>query len=132
MRSFYKILSFVGAMLLSPAPVFAAPPVNPTAGWGGCIVKGAATIQCFELLFASIVRFIVMFAGIVLFIVLVTGGFKLLISSGDAKKLEMAKKTITTGILGLVIIVSAYLILKTIEVLTGVPVTVFTIPAAAP
>jgi len=73
-----------------------------------------------------------MFAGIVLFIVITTGGFKLLISSGDAKKLEMAKKTITTGILGLVIIVSAYLILKVIEVVTGVPVTVFTIPAAAP
>ena len=45
-----------------------------------------------------------------------------------AKKLEKARGTLTGAILGVVIIVCAYLILLTIKAITGVDVTKFTVP----
>ncbi len=80
-----------------------------------------ATIQCLEVLFTRVVTAVVELAGVLLFIMLLVGGFTFLFSGGDQKKLETARGTITNAIIGLVIIVSAYLILKTISTFTGIP-----------
>ena len=93
-----------------------------------CQVEGAATIYCLESLFGSVVGAIVALAGVALFIMLVIGGFRFLFSGGDQKQLDAARGTITNAIIGLVVIVTAYLILSTIKVFTGVDVTTFTIP----
>ena len=68
---------------------------------------------------------IVAISGVALFIMLLIGGFNFLFSGGDQKKLEAARNTISHAIIGLVVIVSAYLILRTIKVFTGVDVTQF-------
>lgn len=86
-----------------------------------------ASIQCLEPLFTNIVQSVVALAGVALFVMLLYGGFTFLFSGGDQKKLDQAKGTLTTAIVGLVIIISAYLVLKTIQVFTGVPVTKFQI-----
>ena len=54
------------------------------------------------------------------FIMLLVGGFNFLFAGGDQKKLEQARGTLTGAIIGLVVIVSAYLILNTIGIFTGV------------
>ncbi|MFZ5845723.1 MAG: pilin [Patescibacteria group bacterium] len=102
-------------------PVYAATP------WGSCVEQGAATIGCLEPLFRNVVGAIVALSGVALFIMLLVGGFNFLFSGGDQKKLEAAKNTISHAIIGLVVIVSAYLILRTIKVFTGVDVTQFNI-----
>jgi len=94
-------------------------------------IEGAehvATIKCLEPLFENVVRSIVSLAGIALFIMLLTSGFTFLFSGGDQKKLEQARGSMTNAIVGLVVIVIAYLILNTIKVITGVDVTKFEIP----
>lgn len=98
--------------------------------WTGCfsdVASGGdvATIKCLEPLFKNLVGAIVALAGIALFIMLIVGGFNMLLSGGDQKKLEAAKGTITNAIIGLVVIVVAYLILLTIKEFTGVDVTTF-------
>lgn len=90
--------------------------------------KDVASIQCLEPIFANVVRAVIAFSGVGLFIMLLSAGFRFLFSSGDQKKLEQARGTMTNAIVGLVIIISAYLILKTIGVFTGVEVTTFSIP----
>lgn len=95
---------------------------------GGCLQQDAATIQCLEPLFVSVVTAVVTLVGVALFVMLVVGGFKFLLSGGDQKQLEQAKNTVTYAIIGLVVIVVAFLILQTIRVFTGVDVTKFTIP----
>lgn len=95
----------------------------------GCIVDGAATIRCFEPLFENVVRALTALVGIALFVMLIVGGYGFLLSGGDQKKLEKARGTLTAAITGVVIIVVAYLILKTISLFTGVDVTQFTIPS---
>lgn len=86
-----------------------------------------ASIQCLESVFKNLMTTVVAFAGVALFVMLLVGGFTFLFSGGDQKKLDQAKGTLTTAVVGLVIIVSAFLVLKTIQVFTGVPVTRFQI-----
>lgn len=102
------------------------------ATWTGCFTdftgaEDVAQLTCLEPLFKNLMTTVVAFAGVALFVMLLIGGFTFLFSGGDQKKLDQAKGTLTTAVVGLVIIVSAYLVLKTIQVFTGVPVTRFQI-----
>lgn len=84
-----------------------------------------ATIGDLEGVFENVVTAVLGFAGIVLFIMLVVGGFKYITAGDDPKSVEQAKKTLTFAILGIVLLASAYLILRLIEQITGAPVTQF-------
>lgn len=98
----------------------------------GCstLVNGVevATIQGFECLFEIIIKAVVGFALLAVFIVLIIGGFKFLTSGGDPKAAASAKSTLTYAVFGLVGLVIIWLILKFVEVFTGVSVTQFVIP----
>jgi hypothetical protein len=78
-----------------------------------------ATIQSVQTLFVNVIGVIVALAGVALFIMFVVSGFSFLFSGGDPKKLEQAKGTLTNAIIGLVVIVAAYLILRLIGVFSG-------------
>lgn len=93
-----------------------------------CLIDEVASINCLESLFGQLVSIAASLASIVLFIMLVIGGFSYLFSGGDAKKTEAAKGTLTAAILGLVLIVGAFIILVLIKAFTGIDVTIFKIP----
>jgi len=84
-----------------------------------------ATIGSLASLITNIINAVVMLSGVVLFVMLLSGGMSYLLSGGDQKKLEKAKGTLTGAFIGLLVIVSGYLILKLISVITGVDVTQF-------
>ncbi len=95
------------------------------ATWTECFsdlaeAQDVAQISCLEPLFKNLVQTVVALAGVALFVMLLFGGFTFLFSGGDQKKLEAARGTITNAIIGIVVIVSAFLILNTISVFTGV------------
>lgn len=89
--------------------------------------NGIATIGNLGCLFQNIVSYALGFAGIVLFILLIMGGFKYITSGGDPKAVEGAKKTLTSAITGLVLILVSYLVLVLIKNITGVDVTKFNV-----
>jgi hypothetical protein len=107
-------------------------PVYAAVDWGDCVVDEAATIRCLEPLFKNVVQGVVALVGIALFIMILNSGFRYLTSAGDPKKLEAARGSLTNAVVGVVLIAVGYLILKTIEIFTGVPVTVFSVPTPAP
>ncbi|KKR43388.1 hypothetical protein A2434_03280 [Candidatus Woesebacteria bacterium RIFOXYC1_FULL_41_14] len=86
-----------------------------------------ATIAGLGDVFKSIVSYALGFAGIVLLVLLLVGGFRFITSGGDPKAVEGAKKTLTSAIIGLVVILVSYLILVLIKRITGVDVTNFSI-----
>ena len=86
-----------------------------------------APLSDLEVVFGRVISVALGFAGIVLFVLLLVGGFKFITSGGDPKAVEGAKKTITSAVAGLLVIVLAYLILVFIKQITGVDVTVFKI-----
>jgi hypothetical protein len=86
----------------------------------GGLEDGVATIYSLETLFSNIVTVITSLAAVALFVMFVVSGFTFLFSGGDQKKLEQAKGTFTNAIIGLVVIVTAFLILRVIQAFTGV------------
>ena len=109
---------------------------TPTSAWDSCLTdiggEKVATIKCLEVLFANTVSLIVGIVSLALFAMLAIGAFKYLTSGGDAKQTESARNTIFYAILGLVLIVSSYIIIKALEYFTGVKLTSFTLPSAWP
>ncbi len=104
------------------------------AAWTGCFntsIKGAqdvASLQCLEPLFANVVRAVVALSAVALFIMLLVAGYTFLFSAGDQKKLAAARGTMTNAIIGLVVIVIAYLIVRILEIFLGVSLSTFQIP----
>jgi hypothetical protein len=84
-----------------------------------------ATLTSLESLFSNAVQAVVALVGVALLVMFFVAGFSFIFSGGDPKKLEQAKGTLTNAIIGLVIIVAAYIILNFVKVFTGVDVTIF-------
>lgn len=82
-----------------------------------CLVDGVPTLKCFEVVVGNFLFMTNAFILLVLFIMFVIGSFKYLTSLGDAGKLEEAKGTFKWAVIGLIVYVSAYLILTIIDML---------------
>jgi len=63
-------------------------------------------------------------AGIIFLALILVGGIGMIASAGknDPKKAEQSQKTITSAIIGFVVVFCAYFIIQLIEVLTGVDI----------
>lgn len=59
---------------------------------------------------ASVIKIILGFLGIVAVIIILLGGFKWMTAGGNEDKVGEAKKLITAGVIGLVIIIAAFAI----------------------
>jgi hypothetical protein len=71
--------------------------------------------------FENIISILIPIGGIILFVMLIIGGFHFITSSGDPRKVEGAKNTLTYAIAGIVILAAAFLIIQIIAGLVGVP-----------
>jgi len=100
--------------------------------WNDCSIDiqgiKVPTLKCLEVVFARILTVAVSLAVLALFIMLIVGGFKYLTSGGDQKATASAQQTLTFAVVGLVLLVLAFLVFRLIEQFTGVNVTNFVIP----
>lgn len=94
-----------------------------------CSIDGVAQITCIIPLVANVIRAVVALGAVALFVMLLAGGFNFLFSSGDQKKLEAARGTVTQAIVGIIIMSVAFLILRTIQLFTGVDVSTLQFPS---
>lgn len=90
-------------------------------------MRHVATIADLGIVFKNLVGSILSVAAILLFVLLLAGGFKYLTAGSDPKAVESAKKTISSAIIGVVVVAGSYLILVLIKKLTGANVTDFNI-----
>ena len=65
--------------------------------------------------FQSLYTYIISIAGVIALIALIIGGILFLTSSGEPEKLSKAKKQILAAFFGIIILLSSYLILRTIN-----------------
>ena len=84
-------------------------------------------ISDLEVVFKNVVNVALGFAGIAFFVLLLVGGFKYMFAGGDPKAIDSAKKTLTSAVAGLLVVILAYLVLVFIKELTGVDLTKFRI-----
>lgn len=123
LSSFY--LATTG-LLAAATPVLAAdiglcPPDSPEKWSLLCQISFAGIVPTF-------VNLILVIGAIVFFFMLVVGGIQWMISGGDKAATEAARGRITAALIGLVIVFSAWAILKIIETLFGISLTTFKIP----
>lgn len=118
---FYSALLF---LTLVASAHFTAPQAHAqTTSWTNteCVSHGdVPTILGFECLIANVLRVAVTFIGLAGFVMLLYGAYKFLISGGNSKGMEDAQKTLTFSIIGLVVALSAFLIVRLISEFTGV------------
>lgn len=83
----------------------------------GCVVDGVPTLKCFEVVFSNVIFMSSSLIILVLFIMLFIGGFKYLTSLGNPEQVKSAQNTMKYAIIGVVLFMSAFLILKAVDYL---------------
>jgi len=71
------------------------------------------------LLATDIVLILTSFAAAIAIIMIITSGIKIVISSGDEKKLQQAMSTFNYAIIGLVVVILSFVIVRSIQFFIG-------------
>lgn len=82
-----------------------------------CEVNDVPTFQCLETVISNIIVASSALIIVGLFIMLIVGSLRYLTSGGNPEKLKKAQGTLMYALMGTVLFVSAFLILKIIDVL---------------
>jgi uncharacterized membrane protein len=61
-------------------------------------------------------------AGIIIFFMIVFGGFTMVANAGDSHKMDDGKKTITSALVGLLVVFASYWIIQIVQVVTGLQI----------
>ena len=87
-----------------------------------------AQLSCLEPVFERVVGFAAGGGLIAFFVMFVIAAFKYLTSGGDPKQMDSARNTMTYAFIGMVVIISSFIVLRLLSSFTGVDLTRFTIP----
>lgn len=77
-------------------------------------------LQFLEVIFENVLNIAVRLAGLAVFVMLLVGGFKYLTSGGNPEAKKKASDTITWAIVGFVVLLLGWFILRFISEFTGV------------
>jgi hypothetical protein len=115
---------------VSLAPFLAVTPAYAqTTKWSGdCVSGGVATIQGLSCLLGNIFTIALSGLGFAVFVMILIAGYRYLVSGGNSKGTETAKNTLTYAVLGIVLALSGFIILRLIADFTGLNLTTFSIP----
>src|SRR3989344_2494063 len=92
---------------------------NPTLGDNLQALEGAGY---FDSLLSTLITIIFIAGGIIFVFMLLTGGVQWITAGGSKDGLENARKKISTAIVGLIILFSAYALIKLIENIFGISI----------
>jgi uncharacterized membrane protein len=112
-------LSLLSVVLAQQENISLLPPA-PYTGLQDITVPG---------IISMLIKLILVVAALVAFIFLVVGGIKWITSGGDKEQTAKAQGTITAALIGLVIVFSAWAILRLLETFFGVSIFRVTVPA---
>lgn len=115
--SINKIIVFLSALTFSETPVMAQ-----TQAWteGVCQIKGVATVQGLECLIANVFTVIISIIGLAAFLMFIVAAFKWMLAGSNSKNVEEARSTITYAVVGIIVSLSAFIILNLISSFTGI------------
>jgi nitrate reductase gamma subunit len=82
-----------------------------------CIVDGVPTLKCFEAVFSNIVFMASTLIVLALLVMFVVGAVSYMTSLGNPEKVKKAQNTLKYAIIGFVLFMGSFLILKTIDFL---------------
>jgi hypothetical protein len=104
------VTAIVISLILTLAPVALAQFQTPDPGGTG--LPGDSTISGFIL---RIINIALAIAGLIAVLFLIIGGFRYITSAGNEETAEQAKKIIINAIIGIVVIILAFVIVRVIS-----------------
>lgn len=110
MKKTLKKIVAVTMFLLVLSPAIALAQVQPFGPNGPAEVNQALGLgnQDPRTTAASVMNVLMGFLGIIAVVIILLGGFKWMTAGGDESKVEEAKKLMTAGVIGLVIVLAAW------------------------
>lgn len=92
-----------------------------TAEWGGvCIEEGVATIQGLECLIANVFTVFLSLIGLAAFAMFIIASMTWMLAGTSTDKVNTAKSTMTNAVIGIVIALSAFIVINLLATFTGV------------
>jgi hypothetical protein len=79
----------------------------------------SSTYPGFSSLINNILPNVYIAGGLIIFFMIVIGGFTIISNAGNPDKIKDGSKTITSAIIGLVVLFASYWIIQIIQVITG-------------
>jgi hypothetical protein len=79
-----------------------------------------ATLDCVFPLGANLIYWLLVFSGTVALVIIIISGIRFITSGGDAKTVEIAKKSMTFAVLGLLLVFLSFFIINVIAFVTNV------------
>lgn len=71
---------------------------------------------------SQIIMFVIVIAGLIFFLQLISAGFSFLTAAGDSAKIQSATKNLTTAVIGLLVVISAFFLAQIIQVVFGITI----------
>lgn len=106
-----------------------------TQEWGpegaNCVISGVPTLACIWVVLQNLINAATFLSGVVAVLLIIYAGYQYLTSEGDPAKVESARKTITFTIIGIVIVIFAFAIVRGIGYVTGLEPGQLTTPPTA-
>ena len=88
---------------------------------GGNEIKGPLVgINTLADVVNRLITFIVPVGGVILLLVLIWGGYDYMMSGGAPDKLKSAQAKLTTAIIGFVLLITSYILVKVITMIFGI------------
>ncbi|PIV01582.1 hypothetical protein COS54_00790 [Candidatus Shapirobacteria bacterium CG03_land_8_20_14_0_80_39_12] len=130
MKKILVTLTSVGVFLASPLTALAE--AQPTISINMPGSYSSLSTLTVSSVVTGAVNLLLILAALLFFFMLVVGGIQWIVSGGDKTGSENARKKITSALVGLVIVFSAWAIVKLIGALFGIEILNFTIPQLIP
>jgi phage shock protein PspC (stress-responsive transcriptional regulator) len=85
-----------------------------------CVQDGTATIQGIGCVLANVLSVVLTLIGIAGFVMIIYAAFTMLLSAGKSQQVDKAKNTITFAIIGIILALSAFIIINLLASFTGI------------
>lgn len=89
---------------------------------GGAVTGTVYDSNQFFIIFWSVFKNLYMLAGIILLFFLVAGGAGMILNAGNAEKQKQSSQTLTSAVVGYLIMFAAYWLIKIVEIIFGVKI----------
>jgi hypothetical protein len=90
------------------------------------IIQGPLQFNTLGEIISRVVNFfLIPISSVILLLVFIWAGYDFMTSEGNPEKIKSAQAKITTGIIGIVLLVLAFLIVKVVELILGIRTGIF-------
>jgi len=128
-----KIVSILAILIIAPMFVLTALPVgatdlslnhvftgNNTTDWNTIQGKTGLGVKDPRTIAANVINILLGFLGIIAVVLILAGGFMWMTAAGNEDKVAQAKKVMSAGVIGLIIVLAAFGIAKfVVDALVG-------------